>query len=1006
MLFARNLLLSSCLVLLVGSCISNPTWANTAIAPIQTITASSASSVYKLARGTLPVPPSSGDVLTNQKKYFKVDAGSSFVCGIRQIDRGLDCWGLNDFGQTTAPKGRFKQLSLGEMHGCAIRLDNRLVCWGNAGARPNLEQAKGHYLQVSSGDSHTCAIKKNSLAITCWGENKYGQAMAPAGRFKQVSARNNQACAITTKKTLLCWGEDAFTKFARPIGEFIDISVGKLHGCAVRDADRSMVCWGNNQFGILAVPIGIRFNEVSSGDYHSCGTAKDDNRLVCWGRDQWGQVSQVPAVPIKSEGLGGALTCITNAKRNIICRGSYAYNDVMFGVAGPVLAAENLDPHATKSDNKDGLVSKTGIWGIVEKGVGYGLKAWGESMEAGSSGQKFVLFAAGLLGAKSDSNKARFEEIQVQLKEVQQQLKGIDKQVKETYAAVQQLSCQTAMAELKTYRETIDSAHDGYQTLVGGVLTDLTHQQQGLSPDMTLVLEIDRYATVWDDPLKSQLRDVLRNTHRFLVGNESPFIKCMNADLEAWRKAATHPFDDRNIYKGVYDVQELSEMMQLEAAIILQDINARRAIKALRDPVFARQPDAPAIDQSLVPDTGLCGEARRQKASFAGGLIPLEKARWVYAAEYCDDSSVIVKNTYKRLVQQIEFAGAPYTTDSVVVSLSGKVFGHGNSTNNWLWINWGKVAPKEVTFLHEQDFPVRPNNWDFVRYYIGIHFKNGGDANWYSDNRNKTGLWQGASDAWLELYASFDSYLKARNKKGDLLDMMSKTETRWVNKQGTDIQVMPFAKITDRPLWISNKKYDMEWNRIVGDNETDLITKDVRCFMAAGINPGFYFSSGGSRNPRETLNLTGKVCNSEELSAMARKNSPDLYGNGPYTRNWADDDKFYKKYENELGQWIFYKQPLENSWRPGWQDAKFFWDGPLMHYPVVNLAQRTCEPVLVNQGVAEDPVIPLRSNMIVRGDGVEIPTRCGKDMDKFIEDRVPRPLLPVIPSEEVRQPIY
>lgn len=470
-------------------------------AGLETQTPSLRSSVYKLSGGAFPVLPSSGDDHSNKRQYFKVDAGSSFVCGIRQKDRGLDCWGLNDFGQTNAPKGRFKQLSLGEAHGCAIRLDNRLVCWGNAGAGPNLDQAKGHYLKVSSGDSHTCAIKKDSLAIECWGNNKYGQTTAPAGRFKQVSLRNNQACAITTKKTLLCWGEDAFTKFARPSGQFIDISVGKLHGCAVRDADRSIVCWGNNQFGILAVPIGVRFNEVSSGDYHTCGTAKDVSRLVCWGRDQWGQVSQVPAVPIKSEGLGGSLTCITNAKRNIICKGSYAYNDVMFGV-------------------KDGMLGKTGIWGIVANGAGYGLKAWGESMEAGSSGQKFVMFAAGLLGAKpSDENKARFEEIQVQLKEVQQQLSGIDKQVKETYAAVQQLSCQTAMAELKNYRETIDSAHDAYQTLVGLVLTDLTHQQQGLSPDMTLVPEIDRYAMVWDDPLKSELRDVLRNTHRFLVSN-------------------------------------------------------------------------------------------------------------------------------------------------------------------------------------------------------------------------------------------------------------------------------------------------------------------------------------------------------------------------------------------------------------------------------------------------------------------------------------------------------
>lgn len=499
----------------------------------------------------------------------------------------------------------------------------------------------------------------------------------------------------------------------------------------------------------------------------------------------------------------------------------------------------------------------------------------------------------------------------------------------------------------------------------------------------------------------------------------------MNADLEEWRKNATHPFDDRNIYKGVYAVQELSEMMQIEAAIILQDINARRAIKALRDPVFARQPEAPPIAQGLVPDKGLCGEARRQKALLDGGPIPVpeDRARWIYAAEYCDDSSVIVKNTYKRLVQQIEFAGAPYTTDSVVVSLSGKVFGHGDSTNNWLWINWGKVAPEEVTFLHEQNFPVRPNNWDYVSYYIGKSFKDGGEANWYSDNLNMTGLWQGASDAWLELYANYDSFLKNRNEKGDLLDMMSKIETQWASEQSADVIIRPFAKITDMPFWVSHKKFDMEWNRVVSDDGligTKLITKDVRCFVAADINPRPYYSSGGYNNPHEPLRLTGMVCSSEGFAGMCtngKAEPPDsvrLHGNGdgyyyndllPSQHSVLDGgDIYYSKYASLLGGYVY----LELG---GWagkvdENAVYFRDGLLMHYPVVDLKSRACDAVLVSQGVAEDPVLASRGNSIVRGDGVEIPTRCGKDMDKFIEDRVPRPLLPAIPVDEVRKAVY
>ena len=159
------------------------------------------SSVYKAASTSLPEPPNSGSEITINKRYFRVDAGSSFVCGIRHKDRGLDCWGLNDLGQLNPPKkGRYKKLSLGEMHGCAIRLDNRLVCWGDPGSTPKAEELKGHYLEVSSGDSHTCAIKKKSGAIQCWGSNLQGQLTPPQGRFKSISARNNQTCAVSTDR--------------------------------------------------------------------------------------------------------------------------------------------------------------------------------------------------------------------------------------------------------------------------------------------------------------------------------------------------------------------------------------------------------------------------------------------------------------------------------------------------------------------------------------------------------------------------------------------------------------------------------------------------------------------------------------------------------------------------------------------------------------------------------------------------------------------------------------
>jgi len=982
------------------------------------------SSVYKAASTSLPEPPNSGTEITINKKYFKVDAGSSFVCGIRQKDRGLDCWGLNDLGQLNAPKkGRYKKLSLGEMHGCAIRLDNRLVCWGDPGSTPKAEELKGHYLEVSSGDSHTCAIQKKGGAIQCWGSNLQGQLTPPQGRFKSISARNNQTCAVSTQGQVLCWGEDAFESFSQPMGVFTDVTVGKLHACAVRQSDNGVQCWGNNFFGVLNPPVGEKFLEVIGGDYHSCGVTLD-KRLVCWGRDQWGQVSGIPAVATRSVGAGGALTCLLDANKKILCKGSYDYS----GPSGN--GVQNFTKAAAGEDAKS---KSGGIWGFVgglaAKGAGYGLKAWGESMESGSGAQKFVLFAAGLLGAKPDANKQRFEAIQVQLKDVQQQLTQIEKQLDDTYLAVQALSCQTALTQFTQYRQTVDSAHEAYQRLVSRVLLDLTRQQQGLGPDPTTPEQIQAFMDQWDEPVQSALRDVLRDTHRFLVSNESPLIKCMNADLEQWRQTAEHPFDDRNLYEGTYLLQETSEMMQLQASIILQDISARRVVNALRDPIFDRQPNAPVIDASLVPDNGLCGEAHRRVAAFPKDQIPLDQARWVYAEEYCNDANSIIKDTYKRLIQQIEFAGAPYTSDAVVASLSGKVFGHGESTNNWLWINLSKVDPSEISFTHSQyygGFPLNVPTPGGGGWHT-IVFRNGGEANWYSYNRNGAGLWLGASQAWKDLYSSYDAYLKANNKKDDLLDMMGRIESPYVNEGGTQSMVKLFPKITDMPFWMSNEKYDLQWNRLAGDDATSTITKDVRCFVAAGINPTWYYSSGGSGNPHETLRLTGKVCGSEEFAGMARQGGLydawgscyeggcRVWGNGGgfsftaggvlKTTVYPDGDIYYKKFEAILGKYVFWPRGGKRPERIA-DSAVFFRDGSMMHYPVVDLSMRSCEPSLVVQGVAGDPVVGRHHNTLTRGNGLEIPTRCGKDMDKFIEDRVPRPTYPVIPETEVRPAVY
>ena len=102
------------------------------------------------------------------ENFIQVDAGSSAVCAILK-NRQLHCWGLNNFGQATPPPGKYKQVSVGQLHACALNTKGGLVCWGEKTGIPGLEDQKGPYIKVSSGDNHTCALLKQG-GVKCWGK--------------------------------------------------------------------------------------------------------------------------------------------------------------------------------------------------------------------------------------------------------------------------------------------------------------------------------------------------------------------------------------------------------------------------------------------------------------------------------------------------------------------------------------------------------------------------------------------------------------------------------------------------------------------------------------------------------------------------------------------------------------------------------------------------------------------------------------------------------------------
>lgn len=247
------------------------------------------------------------------KTFTGIDAGTSHTCALAS-DGAAWCWGDDTNGQlgngttltaaqtipvaVVMPSGkRFKAISTGAQHSCAISGEGLAYCWGSDasaqlgnGAVVTANQASpvavtmpttsAGWIDVSAGTSHTCAVASDGT-VWCWGSDSYGQLgngstatgnrfspnliVMPTGKtFTQVSAGVNSTCAITTLGTAYCWGSDATgqlgnggtlgtqyspSSVSMPTGKtFTQLSVGSSHACAVA-SDGTVWCWGGDGSG-------------------------------------------------------------------------------------------------------------------------------------------------------------------------------------------------------------------------------------------------------------------------------------------------------------------------------------------------------------------------------------------------------------------------------------------------------------------------------------------------------------------------------------------------------------------------------------------------------------------------------------------------------------------------------------------------------------------------------------------------------------------------------------
>lgn len=957
---------------------------------------------------------------------------------------------------------------MGENHGCGLTTRGRLICWGVPTAYPKPEQAKGRFLSVAAGDDHTCAIRANRTLV-CWGNNENGELNVPAGKFRQVVARGDHSCGVTQDKRLLCWGEEAFTNYSQTIQSSVKkVATGQLHTCAL-GLDGLAKCWGNGIHGENKAPVD-RFTDIVAGDWHTCGL-RADYTAVCWGRDQYGQ-TQVGMDKYRLIAGGGMQTCgILRDSRHLACHGSFANNEIWYpndeeakekayegdGVVRPQLAF---------------LAIFQGLSGLLSSGItdtGKMVDKWHDpksKWEARSVPIQLVgLITNMFLGwfmPKDNTMTQMYDllkDIQADIRRVEKGLDEVKMQLNRTELAVLTSWCDS---RLEPYAKAYDLlAGDAYGSTTGArsaYIKLLKKQEEVLTQSINQrkissfpIQEFERFKKHYI----AQLKTARQLLHSALTGAnqvQTPAIKaCFEQGYAEWKSSRsngnTYPFDDRGIYEKVYKVLRGALIMQGEILQIEQDIEMQEIYSKLRED---RADNAPPIDFNPYNNAlGLCLYADERKATNHAEYSP----RWVEVAGICQENRDRIQNAYINMIEQVEVAGGAYSDDQVVLSLTSKQMGLPDAGDtNWLWMrnipdqDWsinrndvhGSITGKWMDFHHRADtspFVFMPP-FD-AKSDAGTYYMNKGNWNVvekvYSFNQ---GVWHSNGESWLDLFKFCEASRKqySIDSKEDVLEGMSQLKdmtslpckrdsaSKCLTKKDVmgKEQIIPgerlplFTGVASRPFWILGAEYefDVRYKSECGYDSKSNPTNNMLCFAAEGINKNGNYHPDGSSDRWEDLNLSGKVCSSQEMAAMTIRANDAGYvggincnGDGWCVGIGMDSlqRKEYDPYKSALGGFFASAETRGNdffSWYYKWtwhtNDFKAHKgkDGNLYHMPVVKISDRKCKSKMTGGN---------RDAFRLAG-GVQIPSICGEDMDRLIKQVIPRPEYPPVPEALVRLP--
>lgn len=289
----------------------------------------------------------------------RLTLGHSHGCVLRSDNR-VSCWGRFDSGQTVSPAGEFRYVSAGAFHTCALDLGGTPVCWGhNQWGQTDTAPLTGRYQYVSGGPFHNCALTEDTFPlVVCWGRNDHGEASPPYPglSLSGVSASGFSTCGIQVGAEipgggpvyvgpLICWGVSEGTEsLPSSANHYSGLSGSADFGCAwksyVPQGEDNVQCWGvphvSGPGGPSNAPPG-NFTEVGVGDFHVCGI-RANGTLHCWGDNSFGQASPPAGSNFVAVASGNRFSCARRRDDSLVCWGlNYDHNVPRYAITPELL---------------------------------------------------------------------------------------------------------------------------------------------------------------------------------------------------------------------------------------------------------------------------------------------------------------------------------------------------------------------------------------------------------------------------------------------------------------------------------------------------------------------------------------------------------------------------------------------------------------------------------------------------------------------------------------------